>query len=150
MAERIIALIGNKNALGEVYQIASDEVHTWKEILDIYSKILKKNGYILKVQYIENIENKGLNIPKYQIIYDRNYDRIFDSKKINQVTGINEYTKIEIGLHKCILNFLKSPSFIWIDWKTEAIMDKITGDRHPLRKIRSRQDIMTYIKQRYL
>ena len=29
-------------------------------------------------------------------------------------------------------------------------MDKITGDRHPLRKIRSRQDIMTYIKQRYL
>ena len=150
VAERIIALIGNKNALGEVYQIASDEVHTWKEILDIYSKILKKNGYILKVQYIENIENKGLNIPKYQIIYDRNYDRIFDSKKINQVTGINEYTKIEIGLHKCILNFLKSPSFIWIDWKTEAIMDKITGDRHPLRKIRSRQDIMTYIKQRYL
>lgn len=150
VAKRIVALIGNEKTMGEIYQIAAEEVYTWKDVLNVYSDILKENGYILKIQYIDNIEERNFNIPRYQVIYDRKYDRVFDCTKIKEITGIKEYTDLKNGLHRCIAEFLKNPSFIWIDWKTEAIMDKFTGDRHCFAKIRSGQNMMTYIKYRYL
>lgn len=150
VAKRIVALIGNKKTIGEIYQIAAEEIYTWKDVLDVYSDVLRENGYTLKTQYIDNIEERNFNIPRYQVIYDRKYDRVFDCRKIKEITGIKEYTDLKTGIRRCISNFLKNPSFIWIDWKTEAIMDKFTGDRQRLSKIHSGQNIMTYIRYRYL
>jgi len=81
LARGIVGLIGNRRAVNTVFNIASDDFHTWKEIIDEIGKNLGKtpiyaSAKIDKVKkYFPCLSGK---------IEDRLLTRRFDTKKIKQ------------------------------------------------------------------
>ena len=77
------AVIGNEKALGEVFNVCSGEVWSWKELLDAYKVIVSKCGYRLKVSYVNSQDVIKAN-PRSEYVYTRArlLDRVFDNAKI--------------------------------------------------------------------
>ena len=150
VAERIISLINREETFGEVFQIASSEVKTWREITDIYIKALRDvAGINMKVKYIDNIFDANIKkIPTTQIKYDRLYNRSFDSAKIKSFSGLNTYMDLETGIQQCISGFISNPQFKKIDWVYEANMDRITGNFTAMNEIHGKKNKLKYLLYR--
>ncbi len=151
VAKRITAIIGNKAALGEVYQIATNEFKTWRQVMDIYfDAIEEKLGFRPNCVEVKNIQS-ALNIKnsKHQIVYDRMFDRVFDSSKINTLCLDDNYTNLKEGLTKCLDDFLLEPYFGNINWGFEAIKDKIANERIRYSEIGNVKKYLNYFKCRY-
>ena len=152
VALRIASLVGKKEALGETVHITTKECIRWKSVLDIYLNILEKElGYRPRVSWVDN-STILFKETSYQLIYDRLYDRKFDNSKINSFSNYgNDYMGTEEGLSKCLLNFLKSNrKFRYIDWRTEAKFDRITGDKTKIKEIGGLKNKIKYVLFRYV
>ena len=127
--DRIVDLIGNEKAYGEAFHITTEESHTWREILYFYCDVIeKKTGKRPKVKIVDNSYNLQKVWNKWQIKYDRLYNREFDNSKIESIRGHYEYKDTFKGLEECLNEFLEHP--IWIpsmNVKYEAYCDRITG-----------------------
>lgn len=154
VSKRISELAGNYQALGETFHItiSEKESKTWNDILDIYIEVLKKHlGYIPKIS-LQNLNNFLKLRPtgaKYQVLYDRMFERNFDNSKIRAFVDIEKFTKPETGLKKCIESFLKNPQFSNIDWKIHAKMDKMSKERTSLSEIPGIKQKLKYLLFRY-
>ncbi len=126
---RVMALIvGNDNALGEVIQIASPEIKSWKEILMIYLKTLEEAdiNYTLKWQNDSRTVSKILN-REWRRKYATMVDRRFDSSKADKICGMKiEYTPMEIGLYKCLNKTIACDNKYDVNLKLEAYLDRIS------------------------
>ena len=129
----------NMAALGKTIQIASNEAITWYDILKTYLAVIKDkknlspNIYLCKtMEAIDELYEGG-----YNTIYDRAYNRVFNSSLIEQVIGeAIDYNDTKIGLHQCITNFSdKDLPFQSIDWRFEALQDYLLGQRTPQEEI---------------
>jgi nucleoside-diphosphate-sugar epimerase len=151
VAKGIMALIGNSMALGETFHITTEESHRWEAILGIYSEVLEKHlGHKPKV-LLQNLEKFTECHPaKYQIVYDRLFNRQFDSSKIAQYMNTDSFTPSEEGLRSCLEKFLKSPGFGNINWKSEALKDRQTKEHTPLKEIPGPKQKIKYLIFRYL
>ena len=150
VATGIFNCIGEKNSLKNIYQIASYTSHTWEETLFIYKtaleKLLNKTVNVVLIQDSAPLIREG---SKYQLIYDRYYDRVFDSSKI-EINGVINYTDFEDGIKECLEIFLKNPTWGNINWKKEAIKDRLSGDKTPLCEINGIKTKVKYFLFRYL
>ena len=150
VAGAIVELIGNEKAFGEAFHITTQESYTWKDILDFYCKIIYENtGKKVKVKIVE--DSKGLQKVwnKWQIIYDRLYDREFDNSKIEAVRGKYDYKPIFEGLNECLTEFLKEPKWLKMNWPYEAWCDSVAGEMTPLKDIEGMRNKLIYIKWRF-
>lgn len=153
VAEIMLELIGNKNAMGECVQIVTFETKTWKEILDIYCGVLEDvTGSKVKILLIEN----NTVIPRilknqYQLKYDRLYNRSFDSHKVCGLCGKDfEYFSIKKGLEDTLKEFLTdNKKFKRKSWELDAYMDKVAGERTSLKYIPTMKEKIKYIIARY-
>lgn len=151
VANAMAKLIGNKSSFGEAYHITSKEAHQWSVILNIYTDVLENElGYRPKVIYQNLPDFSTWNMSKYQITYDRLYDRKFDNAKINKVFNTEEFLHVDIGLRKCLKSFLENPRFNIIDWKQEAIKDRYTNEKTPLSEIKGLKSKIKYVLFRYI
>ena len=150
VANCITKLIGNKKALGECYTVATKESHTWKEILEIYLEIIKKRtGKNIKIKFIPNsVELYGV-CDKYQIAYDRLYNRTFDLTKLEMTIGELNFTSTKEGLDKCVNDFLESEHY-WsnVSSKYEAWSDRRSKEYSSLKEFESLREKLRYIKWR--
>ena len=82
------------------------------KILKIYLDVIEKNlGYRPKI-LLNNMEHfVEIHPAKYQILYDRLFNRRFDNSKIAQYSNTKSFTNIEVGLRSCLEEFLKNPKF---------------------------------------
>ena len=88
VARAMAVICGNPSAYRQTYHIASEKAVKWEEILAIYQKVLKNElGREVKVVLANLYEFFGKNA--YQVIYDRLFDRKFDSSKINALLTQN-------------------------------------------------------------
>lgn len=88
VARAIAVIVGNPKSYGETYHIASENAVRWEEILAIYQKVLSKEiGKEIKVVFAKRDKFFAKNA--YQVIYDRLFDRKFDSSKINALLTQN-------------------------------------------------------------
>ena len=72
VANVLSRLIGNEDALGQIFNITTSETHTWKEILDFYSNtIYELTGKHVKVKVIDDVKGLQGVWNKWQIQYDR-------------------------------------------------------------------------------
>lgn len=137
VAKGILALIGENNALGEAFHITSNQSVTWKESSQIYLRILSEKG--ISSNLVEQDLDSFLNWRhgKYQIIYDRLYNRVFNNKKINQFIDTSSFITPQCGLEKCLKNFLDNDpySFKSINWKEEASKDRMLKENTCLNEI---------------
>lgn len=149
VALRITALMGKKEALGETFHIATSESRSWGEILQIYLNVIEEiTGHRPKV-ILTSILKKRVYGNYYQIIYDRNYDRVFDNSKINSITGLQDYTSPEEGLKNCLKEFLHQPKFLDIPWPLQGTMDKVAKEKTSYNSI-PREHRREYRLARYL
>ena len=132
VSESIAGIAFKKKPHGEVYQIAGTETMKWVDILALYCQILKGEAGISPIIYssssiraIEMLWEGG-----YNTIYDRNYNRKFDSSKLAESLGKQvHYTSMRNGLSLCLIEFLKSDrNFLHIDPVYEAYQDLLCNE----------------------
>lgn len=149
----IQSIIGNLSALGEIFHITSKESYTWGVILTIYMDILEKHlGYrpsVLLADLNEFLEFRPKGA-KYQIIYDRLFNRVFDNSKIAQYIDTDDFVELEKGITSCLKNFLKIPQFNDINWRMEAKFDRKLSERTSLKEIYGLRQKIKYLIYRYL
>lgn len=144
VAKGILSIIGNNNALGEEFHITNPKSIKWSEVLSIYLSVLEKHlGYKPKI-LLKNIDKFLEWNDKYQVCYDRLYNRKFDNSKISQCVDVDHFIETKQGLKQCLESFLKNPQFQNINWKMEAIMDRQTRETTLLKEISNKKDRIKY------
>lgn len=100
VGEMIARIMFNKKALGESYNVATAEHHTWSEIAEMYNKILPTRYVTVSVEDYLDIIAEGAAWAKYQLIYARLFRRITDNTKILDLVGMkqSELMPLEKGL----------------------------------------------------
>ncbi len=123
-AKGLVGLLGNEKAIGEAFQITSDEVLTWNQIhLEIYAAL--------------GLESKIVHIPSDLIIAhdpeklgtligDKANSVVFDNSKIKSfVPDFTCDVKWPEGLHRSLKWFEEDPSRQTIDDEMNIMWDKI-------------------------
>lgn len=129
VAYGIAGLVGNSKAIGEDFNIVTDESHTWQEILEVYLSVLENYfGYRPNVKYTEESFNLQFQCMKYQVKYCRLFDRRFDNKKILSVVPDIQFSNTLQRLRMCLEVFLCDPRFLYHEISMEALRDKVTKE----------------------
>ena len=153
VAMGISKLIGNESAMGEAFHIATDRPVRWDDALAVYKRVFRDvTGKDVKIHYTDDprpIYEAMRN--KYQVIYDRLFDRRFDNSKYLRAVGGYDFVEPEVGLERCLREFLRKPKFrdISRSWKSNALMDKISHERTPLRAFYGWKSKAKYAVARY-
>ena len=87
---------------------------------------------------------------KYQVKYDRLFNRTFDNSKINRFIDTNTFLPPKEGLRICLEKFVEHPLFRPISYKMEGISDRQTGERISLMKIDTLKNRIKYFLFRYI
>lgn len=144
VAKGIFALIGNKDALGEAFHITFSEPVKWQDVMNIYveelSKLLHQKPIVIMQDRAFNLQ---LSYRKWQVIYDRLFNRRFDNSKISHFVDTGKFTRTDEGLRACIRSFVEKPRFKNPDWRIQAEYDRISGC---LAKPKEFKDIRLYIR----
>lgn len=137
LAHQIKCLIGCKGALGEVFQLGSEKIYTWQEILDNVCKYLKVKGYDFTVYFTD-----AVTIAKYCpwnktcLMHNRMRNLCFSTKKYKEVTGDNsEFQEVNQYLEKSINDALakyKGNKIKRKDVEYIYVQDKMVGTFTPL------------------
>lgn len=133
-AGRMIAgLVGNDQALGEAYTISTAEHHSWEEIAGYYHDLIGLNVEWVDTEdyiYCHSGTNDWTKFARWQLIYDRLFERVVDNTKILQATNLKqsdlmplyEGLKLELGR--------LSPDYHWEGVEVNARMDEYLARRH--------------------
>lgn len=149
VAGAIAELIGNEKAYGQAFHITTDESHTWGEILDFYcDKIEEITEKRPKVKLVENSNGLMTVWNKWQIKYDRLYDREFNNIKIETVRGKYNYKQTFEGLGECLEEFISNPVWLGMNDRYEAWCDRLCGEWTPLWEIPGKKAKLIYLKYR--
>jgi nucleoside-diphosphate-sugar epimerase len=150
VARAIMKLIGTNEALGCTYHITAKDPISWNEVLDIYLKALKKHvGHEPKILLTDLPDFMNMLPSRFRVMYDRNYNRVFNNSKIEEYIDTNTFTKVNEGLKVCIEDFLKNPQFKEIDWKAEAIKDRKAKEYTSLKEINKFKQKVRYLFYRF-
>lgn len=104
LAHQICKIMGCDKALGETFQLGSERVYTWKEIVDDISGIMKEKGYPLII-YPTDSYTIAKNCPwnANSLIHNRMRDLCFSTEKYHNITGdISESKPAKEYLENCI------------------------------------------------
>ena len=151
VSRAISAVLGNPKAMGDTYNITCGKAFTWGEVLEVYLDVLEAHlGFRPEVSFLNHESFQAFSRSRYKLLYDRLYDRAFDNKKIDQYVSVDSFANVDDGLKVCMKAFLENPSFKRIDWKREALMDRVTEERTPLHEIPGLKQKWKYLRHRYL
>lgn len=151
VAGALVKLIGNEKAFGETFHITTEETHTWFEILSFYCDIIEREtGKRPKIKIVDNSTELQTVWSKWQIRYDRLYDRAFDNTKIEAVRGEYIYKPVFEGLEECLTQFIAKPVWLGMNVRFEAWCDRQTGEWTPLSEIKGKKAKLRYLKWRIL
>ena len=144
VANSIASIIGKESAYGEIFHITNNISYKWQDILSVYLNIIEKyTGVSRQVKILETwMSFMGGN--KYQVKWDRSYDRKFDNKKINEYIDTSSFKDTLLALSDCLESFIKDPQFKRINWRNEALKDKITGEWTNMMEISGLKNKMLY------
>ena len=150
----ISKLVDNEKALGRVVQIVSSENMSWREVLSLYMEIIKERRNLTPRIYLSN-EMKAIDElyeGGYNTIYDRVYNRHFESSFVEQLTskqGGVLYKDMRSGLRECLEDFLdNNRPFLKVDWQFEAYQDLLTGGYADDSEFETEDDKSTYLYYR--
>ena len=151
VAMGISKLIGNDKAMGEAFHITTDKAIKWDDVLAIYKMVFKDvTSKEVKISYADDpkpiYETVG---NKYQVIYDRLFNRRFDNHKLKDVAGQLDFTVPEVGLERCLRDFLWEPKFRKIHLKAQAWMDREMKEHTSLSQFNGFSNQVKYVIGRY-
>ena len=126
VSRSICALLGRQEAMGEAFHITGESFLKWSDVLGIYLRTLEKaTGKCPKV--VMTPKSTRLKYPeaRWQVVYDRYFNRTFDNSKISRFIDIKGFVEPQKGLSHCLASFLNHPQFGALSWKEEALYDAI-------------------------
>ena len=148
----IAMLTGNEKAFADTFHIAGPRSMKWGDILAIYLDAIEKyTGKRPNVHWIDNMnELEKFMGNHYQVHCDRLYNRRFDPSKFERVCGGKiTYVPVEVGLERCIRDFIQSGKrFKQIGWLPAALMDKLAKETTNINM--SARQKLEYCAVRYL
>jgi nucleoside-diphosphate-sugar epimerase len=151
VSSAIEKLIGNDRAVGESINVMHTEAVKWGEILSLYVTLLAElTGKTPRVVMTDTAINLHYPDRKWQVLYDRCLDRKFNTEKLMSIIGQHQFVDIKTGLKMALEGFLKHPSYRNIDWKAEAIRDKMSGDVASIMEIPGKKMKLKYLYWRFL
>ena len=126
VAEMIARLVGNKNALGEIFTVSTSEHHKWGEVAKIYRDLIGLEYVPVPVEDYITLYGGSPDCywVRWQLEYDRLFDRIIDNSKILEYTGLkqSELSTLRDGLSRELSALPKD--IVWHDHPANARMDK--------------------------
>lgn len=129
LSQALIPLLGNEEALGEAFHITVDKPVLWSEVLKIYVEEIERfTGRKVKVLMQEHSHNLNLPHRKWQVMYDRLFNRTFNNRKIKKFSNTDTFIQPQDGLRICIRACMNAPKFNGIHWREEAYYDRLTGE----------------------
>ena len=154
VASLIGSVIGNAKAFGEVFNVCSSEVWTWKELLEAFRSIFSRQGLELNVAYINSHDVIKAN-PGAEYVYTRArlLDRVFDNAKIRSIIPLEPTGKsMSELLEEWTKAYIESYGTRKLDGgqlgRTIRI-DRLTGDCSPRRDFDSSRLYVKYLLMRY-
>ena len=122
-----VGLLGNTAAIGEAFQITSDELLTWNAI---FAQVAEVAGAELKAVHIPSDA-----IAKYDerwgasLLGDKAHSVIFDNSKIRRlVPGFNPQIPFSKGSREIVAWYDANPQFRVVDEETNRMHDRIIAD----------------------
>lgn len=126
-AKAFVGIMGNAHAIGETYQITSDESLTWNQIYDIIGGVLNTKPNIVHIP--SEVLEKSFTPAKGGLLGDKANSVLFDNRKIKTaVPGFVAETRFDQGARETI-EFIYShdrcqrldPEFdVWADKMIDA------------------------------
>ena len=149
VAQGIATIIGVESVKKQIYHITSDESHTWMEIFNWYLIVFEKQlGYKPKVMIIDDNPRVDINSSKYQVVYDRCYNRNFDNTKIKKLIDTTIFKDTKEGITNCLVTFIRNPQFKINSWSEHAMYDRITGEWTSLSEMKTWKHRIKYLLRR--
>ena len=125
-AQGYVGLIGNPHAIGEAFQITSDETLTWTQIHETIARLL---GKTLKPYYVSSafLAEAG---PQYDfrggLIGDKSCSVFFDNSKLKKtVPGFRPVVRFEQGAQKVLDHVLAHPELQREDPEFDRFCDRV-------------------------
>lgn len=150
VSKGIVAIIGNRDALGEAFHITTENSVTWNDVLSIYLSVLEQHLGRRPTVLLQDLDTfTKCSHARWRIAYDRLFNRQFDNAKISKYVDTSGFVRIEDGLTSCLERFLQNPTFKHINWGGEGKTDRQTKERAAFRKIKGCSNRLRYLKHRY-
>ncbi len=133
-AKAFIGLLGNPHAIGEAFQITSDESVTWNQI---YQSIAEALGVELKPYYVASDLLDALGHYDFRggLIGDKANSVVFNNTKVkNAVPGFVCTTRAEEGIRKAVEYMLAHPEVQEEDPEFDAWCDKVIAKLEKLKE----------------
>lgn len=125
-AKAFVGLMGNAHAIGESFQITSDESVTWNQV---YAAIADALGVELKPYYVSSdfLAKAGPNFDfEGSLIGDKANSVVFNNTKLKQaVPGFVATVRFDQGMRMAIENVLAKPELQVEDPEFDAWCDKV-------------------------
>ena len=126
-AKGFIGLMGNPHALGNAFQITSDEVLTWNQIYQTIADVL---GVELKAYHVsaEFLDEAGPYDFRGGLTGDKSCTVLFDNSKLKRaVPGFQATIRFEEGVRRTIGHILTHPELQCPDPAFDAWCDRVIG-----------------------
>ncbi len=123
-ARAFIGLMGNIHAIGEAFQITSDESLTWNQIYDIIGSALKVTPHIVHIPS----ETLAKAYPELVggLLGDKTHTVIFDNSKVKRVVPDYRATvRFDQGVQRAIANILTDQELQKPDPEFDAWTDRM-------------------------
>ncbi len=133
-AKGFIGLIGNPHAIGEAFQITSDESVTWNQI---YQMIADALGVECKPYYVASDLLAALSDYDFTggLIGDKANSVVFDNTKLKRIVpGFVATTSAQAGIHKAVSYMLQHPEVQIEDPEFDAWCDKVIDSLERLKE----------------
>jgi len=151
VSNAMAAVVGKKTSLGKIFHITGEDCCTWREILDTYIEVITETTKreVNVVLQEKSIRLKSENT-KYQVKYDRCYNRRFDNESISMYIDVHSFIPIKQGLTKCVKQFLEKPTFRQINIKEQALFDRISKEVYTKDVFESKKSYFIYLLYRFV
>ena len=131
VGKMIARLVLNRNAMGERYTVATAEHHTWEEIAGYYAELQGLKYVTASVDdFISIVAGDGPDCwARWQLMYDRMFNRMVDNRKILDVTGLkqSDLMPLKEGLRRELSALPKG--FEWPKTDINTRMDAYLAER---------------------
>lgn len=151
VARAIVSIIGRPDALSEAFHITSPSTLHWSDILKTYLDTLQEHRTVRPKIVLTDLPTFMKAHPaRYQIAYDRLYDRTFDCTKINRFFDTSQFKTPLQTLESCLRTFLDKPRFKPISARHEALKDCYTREHTPLSQFPGLKQKLRYVATKLL
>ena len=136
-ARGFIGLLGNSKAIGEAFQIMSDESITWNQI---YKCLADALGVEFKPYYVASDFLAKVAPPEYDftgnLLGDKAATVVFDCSKLKRaVPGFCATTRFHQGVRRCVSYLMAHPELQIEDPEFDAWCDKVIEAQESARKL---------------